>query len=106
MVFPSRNVKKLLIIFALVLIGCVGNPVCRHNALYSASVAQEKYQVRMALGYRNQKAHVQAQALINRKWVYIGQTPFGISTTTKDSGFNVVEYMTLEDFVRKWFNAN
>lgn len=98
--------KKAIVIILFMLMGCIGTPVCRHNALYTASVAQEEYPVRMVLGYKNQTPHVQTQALINKKWEFIGQTLFGVGTTTKDQGFIVVEYMTLEEFIRKWFNAN
>ncbi len=103
-IFPKGyNKKTVLLLIAFLLFGCVGTPVCRHNALYEASIAQEKYPVRIVLGYLDQTPHCQAQAQINEDWEYISHGMFGVTIDSKDNGFNVVEYMTLEEFVNRWF---
>ena len=95
--------KKILIII-LLLFGCsINQPVCRHYALYNASVVGEKYPVRIAMGWKNGNYHAQAQALINGEWEFIKDMVFGIAISTADPDFMVTEYLSLHEFFRKTF---
>uniref|UniRef100_A0A6M3JX16 Uncharacterized protein n=1 Tax=viral metagenome TaxID=1070528 RepID=A0A6M3JX16_9ZZZZ len=94
-------VKYILIAFLLM--GCALNqPMCRHYALYNASVVCEKYPVRIALGFRHGNYHAQAQALVDDEWEFIRDTAFGINVSKKDAEFTVTEYMTLKEFTERY----
>jgi len=69
--------KKLFLLFILLsFCSCATwQPVCRHDAVYSAIVVGEEYPVRFVHGtYKTQK-HIRAQAKIDGQWQYI--EPFG-----------------------------
>ena len=52
------------------------NAVCRHETLFCAFVANERYDVRIGYGWSSGvinegEAHVQAQALVKGKWLWL-----------------------------------
>lgn len=113
--------KKLILILSFLLIAWT--PVCRHNALYIASVVGEEYPVKIAYGYSDNKVqqtnmmkfappfnnptiyndltelHVQAKALVDGKWVWLGLKDGQIVVTKQDHFTPAVEY-TLDEFFK------
>ena len=113
--------KKLILILSFLLIAWT--PVCRHNALYIASVVGEEYPVKIAYGYSDNKVqqtnmmkfappfnnptiyndltelHVQAKALVDGKWVWLGIKDGQIVVTNQDHFSPTTEY-TFEEFTR------
>jgi len=77
-------------------------PVCRHKALFLASIVGEKIPVRIIRGHRNGIVHAEVQAKINGKWQYIKLEYifYGITVVKPDKRFipqrifsNFYEYM-------------
>ncbi len=120
--------KKLLLV--LLLVGCAGahvstsgalTPVCRHQALYIASVVGEYYPVKIAYGESKEKqyplytmrfaapwnntmlfnnatvTHVQAKAFIGGKWQWLGLVNGQIVITGQDRFDPKFDY-TIEQF--------
>lgn len=75
-----KYVIIITVLFSLFLLGCDEGEEwvakCRHNAIYCALIVGEHYPTRLAYGRsikEKNKFHVQAQAKINGKWVWLAR---------------------------------
>jgi len=95
---------SLLIALFFIFNGCSGiniQGVCRHNALYCASVAGEKYPIRIAVGKWDNINHVQAQALVNDGWKFLERQGDSVITINELENFQILGYMN----IKKYFNT-
>lgn len=90
---------------------------CRHEALFCAFVASERYTVRIAYGWPSGEqglgdAHVQAQARVGEGWAWLTmvdrECQFGNQDIRKnkhgeDVPFFIEQYFTLEYYVDQMF---
>ena len=85
-------------IIAALHIGCATEMqgVCRHDALYNASVYIEKYPVRVALG---PPGHGQAQAFIDGEWQWLRRDGNTAYTSHMDD-FHPENYYTLDQYIQ------
>lgn len=96
-----RYLYTALICFAIALIaasfiGCVEmRGVCRHDALYTASVCAEQYPARVALG---KPGHGQAQCFIDGKWQWLRRDG-SIVVTGRMDDFEPENYYTLDQYI-------
>jgi len=101
-----KLVKHFFIITAVFLFGCGHSPACRHAAVYYASVAAEKYPVRIALGPTATigEWHCQAQAKKNGKWYFLKSNILGTIELYRwqDKNYRITEYMSLSDFFNRY----
>lgn len=114
----NPNMKKIIFLVVLVLsipTLCWGaddmKSMCRHKALYVASIAVEQYEVRFAVGRKKGIPHVEAQALINGEWCFLdvvkenGWTyvrPVDSFYKPEGEGFKIKEYWTWVAYLSKW----
>ena len=87
----------------LILAGCCSTPprlhgVCRHNTLYTVSVAAEKYPVRVAYGYIKEIPHVQAQAKIADQWYWL-ELNFNEVSFVDSTNFTPEKFYTYEEYL-------
>jgi len=89
------------------------NAVCRHETIFCAFVAIERYDVRIAYGWPSGVkdlggAHVQAQAKVNGEWLWLkmrgqecefGNQDFFDPPLGTGEPFLVTDYFTLDYFV-------
>ena len=86
--------------------------MCRHDALYCASVAAEYYPVRLLLGRWYGTFHAEAQAEIEGEWLYLKINDNGtIGTAVFVDGFipAPTQVYALEDYMNKmkvWVRNN
>ena len=79
-------------------------PLCRHTALYCASIAgdmykEESYPVRIALGTYEGSRHAQAQAFIEGSWRFLAIRK-GIVVTVELPGFEPDLYVSYYEYSR------
>lgn len=96
--------RWLPVLVVLLCLGCsttVGwKPVCRHKALYAASVVGESHEVRIAWG----PGHVEAQALVEGEWRPLALD--GGWIIVKNRGFKPTWYESFGDYTKhfeRWF---
>jgi len=89
--------KKAAVILALLLCSCAHeiNGVCRHDALYCASIYIEQYPVRIAVG---PPGHGQAQAMMNDQWQWLRRSGNLCYVSSKDE-FNPDQYYSIMEFM-------
>jgi len=94
-----------IFITILVLTGCATSPDplrgwCRHDTLYTVSVAGERYPVRVGYGKIKGIKHVQAQAKINNRWYWL-ELEFGEVVFTESATFDFKpdQYFTFEEYL-------
>ena len=89
------------------------NALCRHEALFCAFVASERYDVQIAYGWSSGtmgvgEAHVQAQAKVGQSWVWLvmkeDECYFGSQDTFdnsigKNQPFLIEQLLTLPHYV-------
>ncbi|GAG82485.1 unnamed protein product [marine sediment metagenome] len=95
------------------------NAVCRHETLFCAFVLNDRYNVRVAYGWpsgvlKEGEAHVQAQALVKDKWLWLvmkgrecnfGNQDFFDPPLGNSKPFLVSRLLTLNEYVQamhKW----
>lgn len=111
----NKKISIVLVMLILFPTLCWGEQemksMCRHKALYAASIAVEQYEVRFAVGRKKGIPHVEAQAKINGEWCFLdivkenGWTyvrPVDPLYDPKGEGFHVREYWTWVAYLSKW----
>jgi len=71
---------------------------CRHQALYTAYVAIERYPVRIAYGHINNNPHVQTQAYVDGQWYWLVKSNDSVKFT-EISNFTPTHYFEFADYV-------
>ena len=97
--------RLLMITLALLCFGCstTWKPVCRHKALYTASVVGEEHPVRIVWGRIQGADHVQTQGLIDDIWEWLIVNQYGyIDTIEEIPGFTPLYYMSFQKYL-EWF---
>lgn len=92
------NVYMFIIIFNLLLTSCAPSlqGVCRHDALYCASVAVEKYPVRVWTG---RPGHAQSQAKIEGKWEWLSHLGTRECRPGAQDAFKAEHVYTLQEYI-------
>jgi len=101
--------KKWLLLILFILFGCshyyVGRMECRHEAVVSALIAQEKYPVRIAFGTvigdeSGVVWHAQAQAFVDGEWRWLHLRGDYVVIADKDKGWREENFWSVKDFCK------
>lgn len=76
--------------------GTIGKGMCRHEALYAATVCAERYPARIAIG---PPGHGQAQCLIDGEWRYTHMDGNEVVIAKQDK-FMPDRFLSIEQFVK------
>ena len=112
---PGRQEKVIRLLVALLALALIAwlppsvsyrddvlirwEPVCRHTALYWASMVGEQYPVRIAFGfYADLLPHVQPQVKIGSSWHYFKVEKDKVVLMEMEDSFKVKYYFTFVQF--------
>lgn len=96
-----------LICFAIALIAALfiscaptWQGVCRHDALYCASVVGEQHETRVVIGHTGKGYHAQAQVWIDDKWQWLSKKGSSVFISSQDYQMEDKLYYPLDLYAR------
>jgi len=99
-----NKIKSLFVLILLLsLCSCFRSwqPVCRHDAIYAASVVGEEHPVRLIAGDIFGVKHIRAQACIDGKWEWIEPSHAWIVIGKNDYRFKENRIYSFREYVNR-----